>query len=54
MEHADPALVPAGKYPDDQVVWIGEDDRGVELEVVAVVKPDCLLIIHAMPTQFRR
>lgn len=53
MEHTEPTLVPADKYADDQLVWIGEDDRGVELEVVAVEKPDCLLVIHVMPSNYR-
>jgi len=37
----------------DQLVWIGSDDRGVQLEVIAVERPDCLLVIHVMPTAFR-
>ena len=37
-----------------QFTWIGLDDRGVELEIVAVIKPDCLLVIHVMPTQLRK
>jgi len=27
--------------------WIGEDDRGVELEIVALVLGDVWLVIHA-------
>jgi len=35
--------------------WIGVDDRGLELEIVGVVLDDgTLLIIHVMPTSFRR
>ena len=33
--------------------WIGPDDRGLELEVIAAVLPDLLLVIHAMPTALR-
>lgn len=34
--------------------WIGGDERGLELEVIAVVlAPDHLLVIHAMPTTLR-
>jgi hypothetical protein len=41
----------------DQLLYVGIDDRGVELEVIAV--PDDtdradLTVIHAMPTSFRR
>lgn len=31
--------------------WEGDDERGRELEIVAVEKPDALLVIHVMPTQ---
>ena len=41
----------------DQLLYVGADDRGVELEIVAV--PDDsgradLTVIHAMPTALRR
>jgi hypothetical protein len=32
----------------------GPDDRGVELEIIGVVQPDYLLIIHVMPVHYRR
>jgi hypothetical protein len=38
----------------DRLAWIGEDDRGVELEVIAVDLPEHLLVIHVMPTALRR
>ena len=46
----DPAVV------GDQLLYVGPDDRGVELEVIAV--PDDsgrvdLTVIHAMPTSWR-
>lgn len=34
--------------------WIGTDRRGVELEIAAVARPDCLLVLHVMPTALRR
>lgn len=42
--------------------WVGPDDRGIELEVAAVLIPDrrsdnegpILLVLHAMPTALRR
>ena len=37
-----------------QRVWQGQDDRGVELEVIAVVLKEYLLVTHVMPTNFRR
>lgn len=36
------------------LLWIGMDDRGVELEIVAAVLPDLYLVIHVMPTALRR
>lgn len=38
---------------DARRVWIGPDDRGVELEIVAVVLQAELLVIHVMPTALR-
>ncbi|MHB8451763.1 MAG: hypothetical protein ACYDAQ_15155 [Mycobacteriales bacterium] len=32
------------------LLWVGPDDRGLELEVVAVVLPGLYLVIHVMPT----
>lgn len=34
--------------------WEGDDERGRELEIVAVEKADALLVIHVMPTHYRR
>ncbi|NQW71896.1 MAG: hypothetical protein HQ453_04125 [Actinobacteria bacterium] len=42
------------KTTDPKIRFIGRDDRGEEIEMVAVVLPGLLLIIHAMPTRYRR
>ena len=39
---------------DPKIRFVGRDERGEELEMVAVVMPGLLLIIHAMPTRYRR
>ena len=39
---------------NDALIWIGPDDRGVELEIVAVILPELYLVIHVMPTALRR
>lgn len=39
---------------DPKIRFVGTDDRGEEIEIVAVVLPGVLLIIHAMPTRYRR
>jgi hypothetical protein len=39
---------------DEALLWVGFDDRGVALEVIAVVAaPDALVVIHVMPVDFR-
>jgi hypothetical protein len=43
--------------PDDldaRKVWLGPDDRGVELEIVARVLRTELLVVHVMPIALRR
>jgi hypothetical protein len=42
----------------DALVYLGKDDRGVELEVILVPDDragwmDCWTVIHAMPTNYR-
>ena len=49
-----PRDVPAVDEFDARKVGMGPDDRGVDLEIVAVVLPDELLIIHVMPSALRR
>lgn len=34
--------------------WVGADERGRELEIIAIGRPDCRLVIHVMPTHYRR
>lgn len=52
LRTVEPSIVPEpGK--DDRHVWIGHDDRGVELEIIGIQRPDCMLIIHVMPAHYR-
>lgn len=53
------AMVNAGEptLVGDQLLYLGPDDRGIELEIIAV--PDDsgradLTVIHAMPTALRK
>ena len=50
----DPVPVPATDAADARLVWIGQDDRGVELEIVALDLGEALVVIHVMPTSLRR
>ena len=52
--YVEPEAVPGRPRPDIRVVWIGNDERGRELEIVAVQLSDYLLVIHVMPTALRR
>jgi hypothetical protein len=38
----------------DTFAWLGLDERKRELEVIALLRPDCLLVIHVFPTALRR
>jgi hypothetical protein len=52
--HPPTVVPPPGPELDEQWHWIGFDDRGLELEVIAVLTEKCLLVIHVMPTTLRR
>jgi hypothetical protein len=56
MDNYEATLVPAeGGEVDDRYLWVGQDDRGLELEIIAVIIPgEPLLVIHVMPTALRR
>lgn len=49
-----PEVIEADEVNRSRLLWIGPDDRGLSLEIVAVQEPDYLLVIHVMPHQFRR
>lgn len=53
METAVPFVAPGPSGFDERYVWIGYDDRGVELGVGAVHYADCLMVIHVMPSALR-
>lgn len=50
----EPVRVPASETSDARLVWIGLDDRGIELEIVALDLDDAVVVIHVMPTSLRR
>ena len=35
------------------LLFVGPDDRGIELEILVVVADDVLTVIHVMPTHYR-
>jgi len=48
-----PARIAASATADARLVWIGRDDRGIELEIVALEEEDAIVVIHVMPTSLR-
>ena len=54
INHFSPTYIAGDEDGEDQQVWIGQDDRGLELEIVALVLTDYLLITHIKPTDLRR
>jgi len=54
INSVEPEHVPASSTSDARLVWIGADDRGVELEIVALDLEDAAVVIHVMPTRPRR
>ncbi|MGH9304532.1 MAG: hypothetical protein ACRDZ5_08995, partial [Acidimicrobiales bacterium] len=50
IDTSPPTDVPAVGDFDARRVWRGPDDRGLELEIVAIILPSELLVIHVMPT----
>jgi len=50
----EPEHVPATATADARLVWIGKDDRGIELEIVALDLDEFVVVVHVMPTKLRR
>lgn len=48
------AVATTTKAGNDALLWIGPDDRGVELEIIAAVVDGMYLVVHVMPTALRR
>ena len=50
----EPVVVEGDDDISERLLWIGPDDRGLELEVIAIRETEYLLVIHVMPHLFRR
>jgi hypothetical protein len=44
---------PADETDRERRVWVGPDDRGLESEIVAIVEPEYLLVIHVIAADAR-
>ncbi len=51
INSVEPERVPASSASDARLVWIGRDDRGVKLQIVALDLVDAVVV---MPTSLRR
>ena len=49
MGSVQPLSIPATAERDARLLWVGQDDRGVELEIIALDLLDRLIVIHVMP-----
>ncbi|MGH9122189.1 MAG: hypothetical protein ACRDYC_09635 [Acidimicrobiales bacterium] len=54
INHTEATKVPASGAHDARLVWIGVDDRNLELEIVALDLPEAIVVIHVKPTDLRR
>lgn len=47
--------IDVNEWGEREYLWIGADERGVTLEIAAVVvEDDLLLVLHVMPRGYRR
>ena len=54
IENSSPVFISGESLRRDKIIWVSQDDRGLELEIVAVAENDYLVVIHVMPTIFRK
>lgn len=55
ISSVEPAQVPATAVADARLVWIGRDDRGIELEIMALDLDEAIVgVVHVMPTSLWR
>lgn len=54
MMTTEPDRVAAQAGFDPHLERVGSDDRGIELEIVALDLPHMIVVIHVMPTALRR
>jgi hypothetical protein len=54
INHYMPINIQSDAETKEKLLWIGQDERGLELEIVAIPLDNYLLVIHVMPTIFRK
>ena len=54
INHYMPINIQSDAETKEKLLWIGQDERGLDLEIVAILLDNYLLVIHVMPTIFRK
>ena len=54
IENSQPIELYVAEGNDRRIKLIGQDQRGLELEIIGVVLSGKILIIHVMPSKFRK
>ena len=52
IENNEPMQRPGLFKNEKKLTWVGNDDRGLELEVIGIEDADEIFIIHVVPTIF--
>ena len=54
LENYQPLVTTYAKGVEQRFRWVGRDRQNLELEIIAVMTPAYLLVIHVMPNRYRR
>jgi hypothetical protein len=54
LENYQPMVVSDVSNVQQKYRWVGKDQKGLELEIIAVATPQYLLVIHVMQNYYRR
>ena len=52
IENNEPMRMPGLLDYESKLIWIGVDDRGLEIEITGIESEDEIFVIHVMPTVF--
>ena len=54
IENSVAVRTPGQNEFEHRLFWVGVDNRGLELEIAGIEFEDEILVIHVMPTNFRK
>jgi len=52
IENNEPMRMPGLLDYESRLIWIGTDNRGLELEITGIESEDEIFIFHVMPTTY--